>query len=174
MARSALLFALVGAVGQGQAPIVAPDAQATQEKQIEALMSDCLSDWHNFDVEPAEAKASPPGLSRLAGFRVQHLAGPLQAYVYRSDWGEGTMRCGVAVYGDVSPALIDDLRAKLSRWYLKKVDLRYYQLPGAVPGKEEYWSNSTWLPRSGLSIIERSPSARAPTIEAEYHLTPVQ
>ena len=177
MVRSAFLGVLMAAAVQGQAPTITPDAAATQEKLLGTMISECIRDGERvFDFDPAETTTPPPGLSRLAGFKLHRLDGPLSAYVYK-DFGSGHHEggCGIAVYGNVSGQMLDDVRAMLKTMGWKKVDLRYYQIPGATRGEQEYWprEGSRWLPRTGVSIIERAPSTLAPTIEVHFHDTPV-
>lgn len=172
MVRSVLLWMLAAATVQGQAPTTAPDAEAAQEKLIGTIMSECVRSPITFDFDASETTTPPPGLSRLAGFKIHRLDGPLQAFVYR-DFGssrhEGS--CGIAVYGNVSGHVLNDLRALLIAMGGQKEDLYHYQIPGAAPGEQEYWSNQKrgWGSRIGLSIIERSPSTLAPTIEVHLH-----
>ena len=177
MVRLALLGMLMAATVQGQAPTIAPDAAATQEKLLGTMISVCVRGGERaFDFDPAETTTPPPGLSRLAGFKVHRLDGPRPAYVYR-DFGSGHHEgsCGIAVYGNVSGQMLVDVRAMLKTMGWQKANLRYYQIPGASPGEQEYWprEGSRWLPRTGVSIIERAPSSLAPTIEVHFHDTPV-
>jgi hypothetical protein len=157
--RYPILLALIA----GVSPAHADDGQ-----QAQAALARCL-DKPDTPEPNGESVASPPGLSRNQHVEVVRISQRLFAY---SGTSPHEISCGIAFYGPVSDAMRNamfEMIQNRAHWVAQPRPL--YSFPGAAQAKLTYWGTRLAPGAAGILMMERNPSADAPTLEIDYHVT---
>jgi hypothetical protein len=113
--------------------------------------------------------AAPPGLSRNRDVKVARLSGA-RLFEYRGT-SPHEISCGIAIYGPVSPVLkarlVEIIQSHSSQWVAEPRPS--YALDGAAPAGITYWGNRLAPGMVGVMLMQRPPSAGAPSLEIDYH-----
>ncbi|MDB5673491.1 MAG: hypothetical protein JWM65_473 [Sphingomonas bacterium] len=137
---------------------------------VETALAGCLASSSSQIPKATPASELPPGLSRK-DVHVEPIAGAAgKAYRY-----EGTspaeISCGIALYGPVPRSLESRLVMLVDghkdRW-TRHAPGPYRLAPG-FPARQSYWGAPLGPGVSGVLLLARAPSAKAPTFEIDVH-----
>jgi hypothetical protein len=163
------------AVVMSLAAVASVGATPTSDQAVETSISHCLGSFSAREPKASDAAQIPPGLIEGNAVSVAPIAGAIEAFSY-----EGTrprvVSCGVAIYGPVSPTERQRITALITagpKW--KRHTIQAYDLSKQSLGaKETYWGDPLAPSMIGVAMLSRRPSARAPTLEVQYHSVMVQ
>lgn len=162
-------------------PALATHRKAGATDAIDTALSQCLGSFSPKISVSSDPDAVPPGLIEGKGVSIALVDGTdSRVFSY-----QGTERrvssCGIAIYGPVTSAVRDfiqhDIEAHAPKWAPRPTN--FYDLSSipalkGIPGRETYWGDPSAPGMIGVAMLERKPSAAAPTVEVEYHSVLVQ
>lgn len=162
-------------------PALATHGKAGATDAIGTALSQCLGSSSPKIPTVTNPDAVPPGLIEGQGVSIAPVAGTDSRVFSYQGTGRREYSCGIAIYGPVSSSVRKSIRQDIEsgspKWILRPTSIYdLSNIPGLkkIPGKETYWGDPSAPSMIGVAMLERKPSAAAPTVEVEYHSVLVQ